>query len=222
MARVHPGAPEARDPYIQGWRSAWRAPRFRGSLALTVAVLAGTLALLSHVLQLVEQRPGARLEDPLLALFSPRDLSTATFTVIYGCMLVALIDLARRPWSLLRALIGYILVALARAAMMWVTPLDPPEHLIPLRDPFIETFGPGALLTRDLFFSGHTSTLFLLALCVPSRWLRAPLFVATLAVAALVLAQHAHYTIDVLVAPCVAFCAFRLADCACARVNRRR
>jgi hypothetical protein len=205
--------------FARRWISAWSSLAFRWSFLLALAALIGSLALLSQVLRAAELRPGAVLEDPLLARFAARDLSVLSFTVIYGGLLAALLDLLGHPRHLLRGLVAYTLVALGRAATVWVTPLDPPRTMVTLRDPLIETFGPAQLLTRDLFFSGHTATLFLMALCVPSRWLRSLLFPATAVVAVLVLLQHAHYTVDVLVAPCMAFCAFRLAAFASERVS---
>lgn len=211
MSRVDDRANDPPRSFAARWHAALGTPAFRWRLLLAVSGVAATLAGLARLTAAVELRAGALLPDPLLAWLPARDVSAPSFALIYGGLVVALIDLARRPWFFVRALTAYALMILARLAMMWATPLDPPPGLIPLRDPFVEAFGPGQVLTRDLFFSGHTSTLFLLALCVPSRWLKAPLFLATLAVAVLVLIQHAHYTVDVLVAPCVAFCAFRLA-----------
>jgi len=47
---------------------------------------------------------------------------------------------------------------------MYSAPLDAPERLILLNDPFVQFIGSGEALTKDLFFSGHTATLFLLFL----------------------------------------------------------
>jgi membrane-associated phospholipid phosphatase len=83
--------------------------------------------------------------------------------------------------------------------------------MIPLHDPLVRLFGPGKLLTKDLFFSGHTSTLFLLALAVPGRIAKTLFVLCTAAVAFCVLAQHVHYAIDVLAAPLFAYASFRFA-----------
>jgi membrane-associated phospholipid phosphatase len=93
---------------------------------------------------------------------------------------------------------------------MYFAALDPPADAIPLRDPLIEILGTGRLLTRDLFFSGHTSTLFLLFLAVPDRRDKPLLLACAMCVAAGVLRQHVHYTIDVLVAPLFAFASYRV------------
>jgi hypothetical protein len=137
-------------------------------------------------------------------------VSLPTFTLIYGGLVVAFVVLLRRPRLLLWGVQSYVLLVLLRILMMWLTPLAPPEGLVLLRDPLVESLGPARALTRDLFFSGHTSTLFLLALVLPRPW-RIPMFAAAAVVAALLVWQHAHYTIDVVVAPFVAFAASQLA-----------
>ena len=102
-------------------------------------------------------------------------------------------------------------MALVRSAVMWATPLDPPPGMIVLEDPFVQQVGGASHpLTRDLFFSGHTSTLFLLLLVVPGRAAKALFLACTLGVAFLVLVQHVHYAVDVLAAPPFAYAAWRL------------
>ena len=119
--------------------------------------------------------------------------------------------LAKEPRALVLALQAYVVMVVLRIAAMAVTPLEAPPGMIPLHDPLVRLFGPGKLLTKDLFFSGHTSTLFLLALAVPGpRW-KAFFVLCTAAVAFCVLAQHVHYAVDVLAAPLFAYASFRIA-----------
>jgi hypothetical protein len=85
-----------------------------------------------------------------------------------------------------------------------------------------ELSSPGGLLlrdashvymTKDLFFSGHTASTFLLLLYVwPHARLRALMLVGHLAVVASVYLAHLHYTIDVLGAYAVAFSLFVLRE----------
>ncbi len=195
----------------QAWAEAWRDPRFRLRLALTVPALVAVLALLARFLTFVEARPGAVLPDPVLALLAPRDLTWLTFSLIYLGLAFGVARLAADPRALVVALEAYVLMVLFRIAAMWVTPLEPPPGMIPLHDPLVRLFGPGKLLTKDLFFSGHTSTLFLLALAVPGRRSKALFLFCTAAVGFSVLAQHVHYTIDVLAAPFFAYASVRIA-----------
>jgi hypothetical protein len=196
---------------MQAWTGAWRDPRFRLRLALTVPALVAVLALLARFLTFVEARPGAVLPDPVLALLAPRDLTWLTFSLIYLGLAFGVARLAADPRALVVALQAYVLMVLFRIAAMWVTPLEPPPGMIPLHDPLVRLFGPGKLLTKDLFFSGHTSTLFLLFLAVPGRRSKALFLFCTAAVGISVLAQHVHYTIDVLAAPFFAYASVRIA-----------
>lgn len=198
-------------PVARAWREALREPGFRRRLAFTLPALVGVLAVLTRFLEVVEARPGVTLPDPLLAALAPRDLTWLTFGLIYAGLVVGVARLSTRPRGLVLALQAYVVLVLLRMAAMWVTPLEPPPGMIPLNDPLVRLFGPGKLLTKDLFFSGHTSTLFLLALAVTGWRSRAFFLFCTAAVAACVLWQHVHYTIDVLAAPAFAYAAWRLA-----------
>lgn len=95
---------------------------------------------------------------------------------------------------------------------MYLVPLIPPEGIIPLRDTFLEgSFYGNKVLVKDLFFSGHTANLVLLAFMVDVKWLRYILFVCAAIVAFLLLKQHVHYTIDVIAAPFAAYGSYRVA-----------
>jgi len=186
-------------------RTAWRDSAWRAEFAATVAFLALVLFSLTHFLDMVERRPGATLPDPVLALFPAVNLTWLTFLIIYAGIIAGLALLIQNPRRLLLVFQGYALMALLRMAAMYLAPLDPPPGMIELRDPFVEFFGGGKTLTRDLFFSGHTSTLFLLFLVIPGRRLRVAYACATLLVGLCVVLQHVHYAVDVFVAP---FCAY--------------
>jgi len=131
------------------------------------------------------------------------------FGLVYGGLVLGLGSLSTRPTALLVALQSYALIVAVRMASLYVVPLDPPPGIIPLKDPFVGLFGSGAALTKDLFFSGHTATLFLLFLTAEHRLLRVVFLLATVMVGAGVLWQHVHYTVDVLAAPVVTIGCFR-------------
>lgn len=68
-------------------------------------------------------------------------------------------------------------------------------------------------LTKDLFFSGHTATTFLLLLYVwPHPRLRAVMLVGHVLVVASVFLSHLHYTIDVIGAYAITFSVFALRE----------
>ena len=197
---------------IQEWRSALSVRRFVVALVLTLLAAGVVLGSLPGFLQWVEGRSGVVLRDPVQAWFDPIDLSWLTFILIYTGLAVALTLFSRRPRLLVTSLQAYTLLMLCRMLMMWLIPLDPPENMILLRDPFLELLvGSGEVLTRDLFFSGHTSLPFLLFLVARERRFRTAFLLLTIAVGSCVILQHVHYTFDVVVAPFVAYGCYRLA-----------
>jgi hypothetical protein len=193
------------------WQSAWQDSAIRRGLLITLPLLIVTLSTLARFLQGVEQRPGVVLSDPVLALFTPHDVTWLTFLLIYAGLFGAIAMLMRDPRRLLLAMHTYIIMVAFRMCAMSLLPLDPPQNMIPLADPFVEYFGTGIQLNKDLFFSGHTSTLFLLSLTMQSRRWQRVFFLCTAAVACCVLIQHTHYAVDVFVAPFFAYASYRLA-----------
>jgi len=97
-----------------------------------------------------------------------------------------------------------------RSIAMYLTPFEAPETLLLLNDPFVQLFGKGDILTKDLFFSGHTATLFLLFLLAQNKLLKSFFLISTILVGTAVLLQHVHYAIDVFVAPFVAYGSYRI------------
>jgi hypothetical protein len=198
-------------------RNAWSDPAFRTEFAATIAVLVPVLFALTHFLDWVERRHGVTLQDPVLALFPALNLTWITFLIIYAGIIVGLLVLAQNPRRLLLVFQAYVVMVLFRMAAMYLAPLEPPPGIIELRDPFVEFFGGGKTLTRDLFFSGHTSTTFLLFLLIPGKWLRVAYACATLVVGVCVVLQHVHYTFDVVAAPFFAYGAYAIVLGICKR-----
>ncbi len=192
------------------WRSAWSSRAFRIQAILTAVLLPFTLHTLASFLNRIESRPGVVLPDPVLALFPAHDVTWLTFAIIYVGLFAGIGILLRYPRHLILAMQTYIGMVVFRIMAMSLVALDPPAGAIPLQDPFVQILGTGQLLTRDLFFSGHTSTLFLIGLSMPGKKLRYTYFLAAAVVAFCVLFQHDHYSIDVMAAPFYTYGAYRL------------
>lgn len=182
------------------WKDYLRHPRGRWELLVAIAMIALAMVGFAHFVDFIEARPGARLNDPLLRLTTPIDLTWPIFLLVYGSLIAGVGALLRHPQRLVFALQLYALMVVSRIMAMYLLPLDPPAHMIALRDPIVELFGTGQLLTRDLFFSGHTATLFILFLTANRRVTRIAFMLLTLVVAAAMLLQHVHYSVDVLAA----------------------
>ncbi|MBU3741179.1 MAG: hypothetical protein FGM24_02720 [Candidatus Kapabacteria bacterium] len=193
------------------WKNVWtdRELLVRGAVSL-LGLIAAVYAY-GPFLARVELRRGVAFVDPVHILFAPIDLTWITFTMVYGAGLAAAALLLRRPASLMWAMQAYTLHVVFRMMMMWALPLDPPATMIPLTDPVASAFtGAGAPLTRDLFYSGHVGTLVVLSMVLPQQWARRVLAAMSVALGVVLIAQHVHYTVDVLVAPFVAAAAARL------------
>ena len=176
---------------------------------ITLVALAFVASTLPSFFRFIEARPGNVPPDPVIAHLAPMDLSAPIFVVLYGAILWAVLSIAGKPSVLLQA---YLVLLLLRMISMFTFTLEPPADLIDLVDPVTQLFYPDDRpFRKDLFFSGHTATLALLAFAVPGPRIRAVLWIATFLVGAAVILQHVHWTVDVLAAPFFAWLAWRWA-----------
>lgn len=182
------------------WKEFLKDKRNKTELIVTVFLLALVLTALANFLNYVETRDGAVLSDPLLNLFNPINLTWLIFALIYISLIVGIISLIKNPDRLIFALQLYIFMIIIRIIAMYLLPLDPPANMIVLKDPFVELFGSGKTLTKDLFFSGHTATLLILFLVSQKKIIKFIFLISLIVVAASVLLQHVHYSIDVFAA----------------------
>lgn len=193
------------------WKEYFKNRNSALTLAVTIMVLLLCLYSLSRFIVFVETRQGVVLDDPVFHWFKAVDLNIIIFALIYGSLIGGILNLVMNsPKGLVIAFQTYALMVLVRMAMMYVVPLDPPIGTIDLQDPLVFVVGTGTKITKDLFFSGHTATLFMIFLVTEKKWLKRVFFVNTILVAVFVVLQKVHYTADVMVAPFVSFGAYRL------------
>jgi hypothetical protein len=214
-------------PGLAGLRAAWRA------IAVALLFRGACYAAMTAAAIWNERRPApAALPDAILSRvpYVPwvADANYLLWLVAYLPLSLALLWAGPRRFARYTVTAG--LVSLARGATLLMTGLGAPDpaHAGPglgARDPleaFVELLSPwdvfakdamAAYLTKDLFFSGHTATTFLLLLYV-WRWpaLRAAALLGHVLVVASVFLAHLHYTIDVAGAYAVAFAAFALRE----------
>lgn len=180
------------------WRAAWRHPVFRWKFSIG---LLGTVALLltfPWFFQTIEGHTGPVLNDVVLDQLPPHDVSLGIFLTIWATAGLILVRARRNPAVFMLFTYGYILVSLSRMLTINLFPLEPPPGLIPLIDPISNAFYGEKYITKDLFYSGHTSSIFLIFLCLRRWWDRLFALVGSLIVGSLLLVQHVHYTVDVL------------------------
>ena len=192
------------------WKEFLQEKRNQIELVVTLVFLAVVLASLANFLNFAEARQGVVLPDPILNLFNPIDLTWLIFALIYISLVVAIITLIKNPKQLMFTIQVYSFMVAVRIAAMYLLPLEPPEKMIILSDPLVEFFGTGQTLTKDLFFSGHTATLFILFLVSDNKIIKTVFLISTIAVAISVLLQHVHYTIDVFAAVFFTYACYKL------------
>lgn len=164
------------------------------------------------VLGFVEERKGLVLSDFVLNGLPSVDLSVSIFGLMYLQVFVGSVYIIKNPRWTLRLAQAYLLMLTFRMICMLVVPLEPPEGIIPLRDYILErSFYNENVNLKDLFFSGHTATVFLFYLAIKAKYLRLLFFFGGIIIGFALLMQHAHYTIDVLFAPVFAWLSFFIA-----------
>ncbi len=192
------------------WIDSYKLKNIQYKLLISVIILVVVLYFYSRFLNYVETREGFSFGDPVLNLFQPVDLTWLIFSLIYLSLLTGTIILLKNPVRLILALQVYTVLILFRMAAMYSVPFNPPPEMIPLNDPFVQFFGTGKILTKDLFFSGHTATLFLLFLVIDKKPFKQIFILFTIIVGISIILQHVHYFIDVLAAPFFTFGSYRI------------
>jgi hypothetical protein len=195
----------------KNWRLAMTEGPFKYKAPISLLFLITVGVYIPHFFNFIQHRPGIVLNDALLNLFTPKDVSWYIFPIMYVSLVITFINLIPFPELFIRAVQAYTLLLLVRIVCLYYVPLEPSSRIIPLQDPFIGgLFYSGTPVTKDLFFSGHVSTLFLLWLINPTPALKNILLLCTITVACLILLQHVHYTVDILAAPFFAWGCYRL------------
>lgn len=195
----------------ENWRSEWQRLSFRYNLILSLVILTGCLIVSARFLTFIETRKGGIINDALLFHLPAYDLSGYIFFIIYSSLVLGISHVSQTPYRLIPAFYVYTVVLIFRMLSIYIIPLEAPENIIVLRDPFVEFFtGAGTIITKDLFFSGHTATICIVYFFAKNKWLKIFFLASAVAVAIMLLIQHAHYTADVVAAPFIAFGIYRL------------
>jgi membrane-associated phospholipid phosphatase len=182
--------------------------KFIGGLSL-VAI---TLSLYPPFFDYIEQRNGKVLNDFFLQKLPAKNVSTPVFAIIWSMGALMLYQAIRNPRIAINTTWCFLLIALTRVVSISLWHLNPPVELIPLIDPLSNTFYGGKFITKDLFYSGHTATQFLMFLCLEKRIDKILALISTVVIGILVLIQHVHYTLDVVTAPLFAYICFKVSQ----------
>ena len=210
-----------------------RDSRFWVRAALSLLFRLGCYAAMVWMALIAEARAAPTLPDAVLTLV-PYVETVARFNYllwIAAYVPIALGLLFANGERFIRYMISAGLLALLRGACIVATGLGPVQgpdlhagmtaqarwaaftSLVTPVGFFDPDVGARVALTKDLFFSGHTATTFLLLLYVwPHARLRWAMLLAHALVVASVFLAHLHYTIDVIGAYAITFSLFMLRE----------
>lgn len=194
------------------WQQAWRFSIYRTYLFIGLTVLAASIIGLPFFFHHIQDREGAVLNDHLLSMIPAVDMTIPIFVIIWIVISYGIVRSLQDPQNFLITLYSVIFVCIFRYISIYLVALDPPVDLIPIRDPISNLCygGHANFITKDLFFSGHTSSMFLCYLCLNKKVEKTAALIATVLIGCMVLVQHVHYTMDVVAAPFFTYLAYAL------------
>lgn len=193
------------------WIASFSNRKFRVKFIFFFFTLLITVSLLPLFFQFIETREGIVLNDILLNYIPAHNVSLLLFIIIWPVILLSLWRAVNNPAIGYLLLSSFTLLTVFRVFCLYLVPLNTPLGLIVLNDPLSNFFYGSGFITKDLFFSGHTATMFLVYLCLQKKADKYYALFATIMVAILVLVQHIHYSIDVIAAPLFTYIVFWVA-----------
>jgi hypothetical protein len=185
---------------LQRWKESLTTSGFAPKLLIAVAIFVSGALQFPTYFRNIQKREGTLLNDFVLDNIPAIDVSTYIFAIIYGLLIYMLLRVLAKPQFFLLFALTFVIETVFRMTTIYLFPLNPPADLVILHDIFSELliYGDSEPVTKDLFFSGHTATMVMICLFVEGRRDKIASFIATFALAILLLIQHVHYTIDVL------------------------
>jgi len=192
------------------WKVALKSTRFCIHFILSVLGIIAFAASLPYFFnEILLPKPGVQLNDPVLNFLPPKDWSIEIFVLLYTITVISVLINIIKPNTILLMFQMYVVVNFMRMASLYLFTLEAPEGTIPLSDPFLTVFAYGKeVYVKDLFFSGHISTMCILVLVEQRKNMKVAISILTVTLAILLAWQRVHYTLDMIAAPLVAWIVF--------------
>ncbi len=186
--------------FIPNWKAALAADKWiLPKMVFLLTVGNFNPYLFSIILPILQKREGTMIPDPLLDMIDPSDVSRMIFMLLYTGLFVTILWLLAYPKELKVGMKLYVVISYMRMITVYMIPLEPPSGLIYLSDPILAaSVYKGHIITKDLFFSGHTATIvscFMMNHHPILKWLVGFFAVS---ISYLLLVQHIHYTVDII------------------------
>jgi hypothetical protein len=160
--------------------------------------------------QILGPKKGWVLNDPILQYFEPVNWSLPVFIILYLAVIQTVLSCWLKPELAILGLTTYCVVNLLRILTMYLVTLEPPLDMILLADPISSIAYPDKGFAKDLFFSGHISTMMVLVFIERNRIALVVKVLGTVVMAVLLAWQHVHYAIDIVAAPLITYGAYLL------------
>lgn len=193
------------------WKEAWNSLAFKMKLITGWILYIAVLLYFPHFFAAIQEKQGVLVHDYLLAVLPSVNMSGVIFSFIYITVIFTIFRSAQKPYLFLLYLWATLLLSLSRIITITFVPLEPPVGLVSLVDPVLLPFyGPNGI-TKDLFYSGHTASVYLTYLILRKKGEKLIALIATFVVGISLLLQHIHYSFDVISAPLFVYFVFVLA-----------
>lgn len=181
------------------WSESWKHTNFRFHFFITLALILGLSQFFPFYFDYLEARDGTMLNDVVLNLIPAHDVSMLVFFFLYAGVVICFLANLIHPRFLVIAFQTYAFVTMMRIVSLFFIHLDPPIGYICLREPVISHFFStnGAICSKDLFFSGHVSSILSIYFSIRQKKFKIILLICSIMISLLVMIQHVHYTIDV-------------------------
>ncbi|MBL0104667.1 MAG: phosphatase PAP2 family protein [Bacteroidetes bacterium] len=194
----------------KSWKAALSHTSFRNQFVITLIGILSFMFIFPSFFDWIESRTGKVLTDILLDQIPAMDVSFLIFFFLYSGIVVGVAAHYNHPKVILIAMQTYLLITLLRMASITLFPLNPPIGYIPLHEPFVQLFVKGSkIISHDLFFSGHVSTILSIYFSTRRRIINRYLLLCSIMISVLVLVQHVHYTIDVIAAVVLTYLVYK-------------
>jgi hypothetical protein len=184
------------------WKEAWSRQTFKLKIIIGTLLLLIILSSFPKFFAIIELRKGMQMNDWILARMPAYDVSIPIFIIIWSTAAFLIYKLIQSPILYLQFLMSFLILCITRVISISIFSLEPPIGLIELQDPLSSIFygGTNVFIKKDLFYSGHTATQFLIFLSLKGKIEKIITGITTILISVLVLIQHIHYTVDVVAA----------------------
>jgi hypothetical protein len=191
------------------WKNAWINRAFRINLFLEIILFIIMVVSTYFFLNNIDyHNEGKILNDWILKKIPSIDVSIPITFLMTSAILLFTFRCISNPNMVVTFLFAFVLLLATRIITISSTRLIAPPDLIALKDPIGNLMYRSGFVTQDLFYSGHTASLFLLYLCSIKKKDRHYILFTVISVGILLLIQHVHYTVDIAFAPLFAYCCF--------------